>query len=119
MARVELWYLGSLSIVVLILLHLNLSRYTKVEESFNIQATHDILKYGVPTHNVYLKLKAQYDHMTFAGAVPRTFIGSLVLAAFAKPFVWYGHLDGEQQQMLGRKSQYSPIARSYIDAVNS
>ncbi|KAK5229809.1 Dol-P-Man:Man(7)GlcNAc(2)-PP-Dol alpha-1,6-mannosyltransferase [Exophiala xenobiotica] len=102
MARVELWYLGSLSIVALILLHLNVSRYTKVEESFNIQATHDILKYGVPTHNVYLKLKAQYDHMTFAGAVPRTFIGSLVLAAFAKPFVWYGHLDGEQQQMLVR-----------------
>jgi hypothetical protein len=41
--------------------------------------------------------------MTFAGAVPRTFIGSLVLAAFAKPFVWYGHLDGEQQQMLGKE----------------
>ncbi|KIW56814.1 hypothetical protein PV05_05435 [Exophiala xenobiotica] len=102
MARVELWYLGSLSIVALILLHLDQSRYTKVEESFNIQATHDILKYGVPTHNVYLKLKAQYDHMSFAGAVPRTFIGPLILAAFAKPVVWYGHLDGEQQQMLVR-----------------
>ncbi len=107
MARVELWYLGSLSIVALILLHLDQSRYTKVEESFNIQATHDILKYGVPTHNVYLKLKAQYDHMSFAGAVPRTCIGPLILAAFAKPVVWYGHLDGEQQQMLGRKP-YSP-----------
>ncbi|KAI1618098.1 alpha-1,6-mannosyltransferase [Exophiala viscosa] len=102
MAKIELWHIGSVAILALILLHLYLSPYTKVEESFNIQATHDILKYGVPTSNVYLKLKAQYDHMTFAGAVPRTFIGPLILAAIAKPFIWYGQLDGLQQQLLVR-----------------
>ncbi|KAK5037469.1 Dol-P-Man:Man(7)GlcNAc(2)-PP-Dol alpha-1,6-mannosyltransferase [Exophiala sideris] len=102
MARIELWHVGSVGILALIFLHLYLSPYTKVEESFNIQATHDILKYGVPTSNVYLKLKAQYDHMTFAGAVPRTFIGPLILAAIAKPFIWYGQLDGLQQQLLVR-----------------
>ncbi|KIV84903.1 hypothetical protein PV11_00652 [Exophiala sideris] len=102
MARIELWHIGSVAILALIVLHLYLSAYTKVEESFNIQATHDILKYGVPTSNVYLKLRAQYDHMTFAGAVPRTFIGPLILAAIAKPFIWYGQLDGLQQQLLVR-----------------
>jgi alpha-1,6-mannosyltransferase len=100
MARIELWHVGSLVILTLVFVHLYISPYTKVEESFNIQATHDILKYGVPTHNVDLRLKAQYDHMTFAGAVPRTFIGPLILAAVAKPFV--GFLDdGQQQQLLG------------------
>lgn len=89
------------------LLHLYVSPYTKVEESFNIQATHDILQYGVPTgmgRDAYLKFKVLYDHMTFPGAVPRTFIGAMAIAAIAKPFVWYGDLDGEQQQMLGRDS---------------
>lgn len=115
MAGIELLHIGSVSILGLILFHLYLSPYTKVEESFNIQATHDILKYGVPTSNVYLKLKAQYDHMTFSGAVPRTIIGPLILAAIAKPFIWYGHLDGLHQQLLGRKtfriSTYSMLTR--------
>ena len=103
MPRFDLFHPAFLIFPALILLHLYISPYTKVEESFNIQATHDILKYGVPTSNVYLKLKAQYDHMTFSGAVPRTFIGALVLAAVAHPFVWLGNLDGEQQQMLGKE----------------
>lgn len=101
MARFESWHMGCLVIVALIQIHLYVSPFTKVEESFNIQAIHDILKYGVPTQNVYLKLKAQYDHMTFSGAVPRTFVGPLILAAVAKPFILYGQLNGQQQQMLG------------------
>ncbi|KIW48182.1 uncharacterized protein PV06_00796 [Exophiala oligosperma] len=102
MAGIESRHIGCLVIVVLIQIHLYVSPFTKVEESFNIQATHDILKYGIPTQNVHLRLKAQYDHMTFSGAVPRTFIGPLILAAIAKPFVWYGQLNGPQQQMLVR-----------------
>ncbi|KAL6248896.1 Dol-P-Man:Man(7)GlcNAc(2)-PP-Dol alpha-1,6-mannosyltransferase [Rhinocladiella similis] len=102
MARFESWHMGCLVIVALIQIHLYVSPFTKVEESFNIQAIHDILKYGVPTQNVYLKLKAQYDHMTFSGAVPRTFVGPLILAAVAKPFILYGQLNGQQQQMLVR-----------------
>jgi len=53
--------------------------YTKVEESFNLQATHDILIYGV-------KDISKYDHFEFPGVVPRTFIGSLILAGMVYPF---------------------------------
>lgn len=67
----------------LILLHLILSPYTKVEESFNIQATHDILTYGIPTKDIEHRLREQYDHFSFPGVVPRTFTGALMLAAFS------------------------------------
>jgi hypothetical protein len=98
----SVWCIAYLLFPSLVLLHLSISPYTKVEESFNIQAVHDILEYGVPTHdNVNLRFKTLYDHMTFPGAVPRTFIGALVLSSVAKPLVWYGHLTGEQQQFLG------------------
>lgn len=60
--------------------------YTKVEESFNIQATHDVLVYGTPTTNIHQKLSS-YDHFAFPGAVPRTFIGPLFLATFSQPII--------------------------------
>ncbi|ESZ95558.1 glycosyltransferase family 22 protein [Sclerotinia borealis F-4128] len=68
----------------LILIHLLLAPYTKVEESFNIQAIHDILTYGLPSANISSTLNT-YDHATFPGAVPRTFFGALSLAAVSKP----------------------------------
>ncbi|EXJ88305.1 hypothetical protein A1O1_05235 [Capronia coronata CBS 617.96] len=102
MAGIELWQLSYIIFPGLILLHLYISPYTKVEESFNIQAVHDILRYGIPTHNVYRRFKARYDHMTFRGAVPRTFIGALVLATAAQPIIGVGDLNGEQQQLLVR-----------------
>ena len=65
-------------LVGVMLIHLLASPYTKVEESFNIQATHDILKYGVPwSSNNTLQ---NYDHTAFPGSVPRSFVGALVLA---------------------------------------
>ncbi|CAG8975679.1 hypothetical protein HYALB_00007882 [Hymenoscyphus albidus] len=90
-------------IPTLILLHLVLAPYTKVEESFNIQATHDILTYSLPPTNLSSSL-ASYDHVFFPGAVPRTFIGALALAVSSKPFIllfgsWYS--QGTARAVLG------------------
>jgi alpha-1,6-mannosyltransferase len=77
----------SLALPVTILIHLLAAPYTKVEESFAIQAVHDILVYGTPTKNINATFRATYDHFTFPGAVPRTFIGPVVLAGLSQPIV--------------------------------
>lgn len=77
----------SLAIPALIVVHLLVAPYTKVEESFNIQATHDILVYGTPTSNIYERLSSRYDHFDFPGAVPRTFIGPVLLAGISQPII--------------------------------
>ncbi|KAI0848925.1 glycosyltransferase family 22 protein [Daldinia vernicosa] len=77
----------SLAIPALIIVHLLVAPYTKVEESFNIQAAHDILVYGTPTKDVHQRLSSQYDHFDFPGAVPRTFIGPVLLAGISQPII--------------------------------
>ncbi|KAF2403876.1 hypothetical protein EJ06DRAFT_527474 [Trichodelitschia bisporula] len=82
--------------------HLYLSPFTKVEESFNIQAAHDILTYGIPSSNLVDHLSKHYDHFNFPGPVPRTFFGAATLAGLAKP--WLGLVKSmEQQQILVRQ----------------
>jgi len=89
-----------LLIPTFVLVHLFVSPYTKVEESFNIQAIHDILVHGIPTENADQFLTANYDHVSFPGSVPRTFAGALVLSGLSRPVV--GLLaDMAQVQLLG------------------
>lgn len=79
-------------LLLIITYHLLIAPYTKVEESFNIQAIHDILNYGIFPSSTIVD---NYDHVQFPGVVPRTFIGSLALAGIVKGInvltSWFGH----------------------------
>ncbi|CAB4414401.1 unnamed protein product [Rhizophagus irregularis] len=66
----------------LVAMHIFLCPFTKVEESFNLQATHDILEYGISLESL-----KKYDHFEFPGVVPRTFVGPLVLSGVSLPFI--------------------------------
>jgi alpha-1,6-mannosyltransferase len=91
-----------LLIPTFILIHLFVSPYTKVEESFNIQAIHDILVHGIPGSNVDQFLTANYDHVSFPGSVPRTFAGALVLSGLGSPFMGLARSMGDVQ-LLGEE----------------
>ncbi|KAK2459898.1 hypothetical protein APHAL10511_008098 [Amanita phalloides] len=63
-------------------IHVLLAPYTKVEESFNLHATHDVLMYGLRP-----SVLPKYDHFAFPGAVPRTFVGNVLLAWISTPLI--------------------------------
>ncbi|KAI0785050.1 alpha-1,6-mannosyltransferase subunit [Abortiporus biennis] len=73
-----------------------LAPYTKVEESFNLHATHDVFMYGIGADALQ-----QYDHFIFPGAVPRTFIGSILLAWLSTPFVYIANYLGLAVSKVG------------------
>lgn len=107
---------GDLLLVAVGWIHVLLAPYTKVEESFNLHATHDFLMYGVgprsllnvsfsATLSSHVQLKLcdnllhrdvpmfcgfKYDHNVFPGAIPRTFAGNVLLSSVTAPFIYVG-----------------------------
>ncbi|OCK77914.1 glycosyltransferase family 22 protein [Lepidopterella palustris CBS 459.81] len=98
-----------LLIPTIILAHLFYSPYTKVEESFNIQAIHDILIHGIPWSNTSHHLAIDFDHVSFPGSVPRTFAGALMLAGLSRPFL----------SLLSSPNQLQLLVRSIIGLANA
>lgn len=102
------------ALIALVTYHLVISPYTKVEESFNIQAIHDILNYGAFCTETIEK----YDHKQFPGAVPRSFIGSLVLALLAKPVIFISSIFGKDL-LQGEQTQLQTIVRGILGLTNA
>ncbi|EGW29857.1 uncharacterized protein SPAPADRAFT_63472 [Spathaspora passalidarum NRRL Y-27907] len=94
--------------------HLVLAPFTKVEESFNIQAIHDILNYGVFPQETVL---SNYDHVEFPGVVPRTFIGSLFVAGVTKVFLLFNSLFGIEY-FQGTQLELQKLVRAIVGISN-
>jgi alpha-1,6-mannosyltransferase len=72
----------------LVILNTIMSPYTKVEESFNTQALHDL---------IFTRDLKDFDHLEFSGVVERSFIGVLMVYCIGFPlFTVLGFLKVEK-----------------------
>ncbi|KTW31808.1 dolichyl-P-Man:Man(7)GlcNAc(2)-PP-dolichol alpha-1,6-mannosyltransferase [Pneumocystis jirovecii RU7] len=88
-------------ILWLVFMYILISPYTKIEERMNLHAVHDILSFGVT------KGLKNYDHFKFPEAIPRTFIGPLLISGFIFPVkcvleLFFGELKKPYLQILLR-----------------
>ncbi|KAK6357243.1 dolichyl-P-Man:Man(7)GlcNAc(2)-PP-dolichol alpha-1,6-mannosyltransferase [Orbilia javanica] len=87
---------------VTMFVHLLMAPYTKVEESFNIQAIHDVANIGMPVpFTDVAEILAQYDHVEFPGAVPRSFAGAGLIGGITSMVLGFVQ-DGLLQQIIVR-----------------
>lgn len=118
--------------------YIYLAPFTKVEESFSLHFVHDMLssfsgknltaiisldKVSTSTTAAVLRpcraltrssfvflIHHQFDHVAFPGAVPRSFLGPLVLSVATWPFLWLGSQcnlwhNTHSVQILGESSR--------------
>ena len=80
---------ASMVMLAMTLLHVQVAPFSKVEESFSLHATHDLLHRCapplLPSSSFLPPLPvcniSSFDHIEFPGVVPRTFLPPLALAA--------------------------------------
>jgi len=91
-AGVGFWVSAAL-LFVSSLFHLIMCPHSKVEESFQLQATHDLYYHGIgyaiqaqysTLWNTTTSTALPYDHLQYPGVVPRTFTGPLILSLLCR-----------------------------------
>lgn len=90
-------------LIALVGVYTSVAPYSKVEESFNLQAIHDVIFYGSDV--------SKYDHVEFPGVVPRSFIGAVVLGLLTKPIQLFLTLDSKFDLQL--------MARGLLAVINT
>ena len=75
---------GLAALILTSLVSLITCPYSKVEESFNLQATHDVFYHGIrpalfAAWSGHSGSDLPYDHLQYPGVVPRTFTGPIIL----------------------------------------
>ncbi|KAL6934877.1 uncharacterized protein HGUI_03026 [Hanseniaspora guilliermondii] len=106
------WYTITPTSYLLILfafLHMFYSPYTKVEELFNMQAIHDILKYGIFDIS-------KYDHIKYSYGISGSFIPPLIIATLMKPFVYFGIIESKTYSLTQMSLQFG--ARGILAVMN-
>ncbi|GMK58663.1 hypothetical protein CspeluHIS016_0601050 [Cutaneotrichosporon spelunceum] len=93
MARWHIWFLALFLVPAA---HVFVAPYTKVEESFTLHAAHDVLRYGLSPANWH-----KWDHRTFPGAVPRSFLPPIVLGLLSYPIAALASAAGLVTTSLG------------------